>query len=265
MYNHDYLFTVARRIPPDGYPQRPTTRSYTNISQVTDFGMSRFVPEPTNPVVAAAADPSSATRSSTPNDNTLPASGASASADGQYEDGGGSSNGSGSDAGAATASYGGRNDTENCNGNGNDSDNDDGGGVDQQLLPRSASGFEIYNGSGIRGGTPATTSELDDAAATSSSGGGSGGGGGGGGLVGNAIRGVVRWGRGARTTTTTADVMGADEVVEPRGSGGGGRREERRLTTNLGTVAWAAPEMLFGGQDGRGEYTAKVSERASES
>lgn len=43
----------------------------------------------------------------------------------------------------------------------------------------------------------------------------------------------------------------------------GGRRSKRTrwpkqddlgLTTNLGTVAWAAPEMLMGG----GEYTAKV-------
>ncbi|CAM9146986.1 unnamed protein product, partial [Hapterophycus canaliculatus] len=30
------------------------------------------------------------------------------------------------------------------------------------------------------------------------------------------------------------------------------------LTTNLGTVAWAAPEMLLGGEGGRGEYTSKV-------
>lgn len=229
--------------------------------------MSRFVPEP-NPAVtaAAAADPSSATRSPTP-------SGAAASAGGQREDGGGSGSGAGAGAGPATASHGRAND----NGNDGNDDNDGGIGVggdrnssreesDQQLRPRSASGFEIYSGGGSRGGTAATAANLDDAAATSGSGGGgscSGGGGGGGGLVGDAIRGVVRWGRGARTTTTTtADVVGADDVVELRGGGGGGRGEERRLTTNLGTVAWAAPEMLFGGQDGRGEYTAKVSEQA---
>lgn len=37
-----------------------------------------------------------------------------------------------------------------------------------------------------------------------------------------------------------------------------GGREEIGLTTNLGTVAWAAPEMLLAGEGGRGEYTSKV-------
>ncbi|CAM9808478.1 unnamed protein product, partial [Laminaria digitata] len=56
------------------------------------------------------------------------------------------------------------------------------------------------------------------------------------------LRGATRWGRkslarGTGTGTTPAGKLG--------------------LTTNLGTVAWAAPEML--GADGsRGEYTAKV-------
>ncbi|CAM9160203.1 unnamed protein product [Ectocarpus sp. 4 AP-2014] len=68
---------------------------------------------------------------------------------------------------------------------------------------------------------------------------------GGGGRVGGALSGVARWGRDSRPTAGGA---GAGE----RGLG---------LTTNLGTVAWAAPEMLRGGEGGRAEYTAKVSRR----
>lgn len=36
------------------------------------------------------------------------------------------------------------------------------------------------------------------------------------------------------------------------------QEDSMALTTNLGTVAWAAPEMLCAGVDGRGGYTAKV-------
>lgn len=47
--------------------------------------------------------------------------------------------------------------------------------------------------------------------------------------------------------------------TKPDTAGREGRRTaELGLTTNLGTVAWAAPEMLAGGEDGRGEYTSKV-------
>lgn len=68
---------------------------------------------------------------------------------------------------------------------------------------------------------------------------------GGGGRVGGVLSGVARWGRGARPTAGGA-------AAEERGLG---------LTTNLGTVAWAAPEMLRGAEGGRAEYTAKVSRR----
>lgn len=76
-----------------------------------------------------------------------------------------------------------------------------------------------------------------------------------GGRVGDVIRGVVRWGRGSRSTAA-----GAGIGATGRGADWGDEEEEPGLTTNLGTVAWAAPEMLLGGPGGRGEYTAKVRE-----
>lgn len=55
-----------------------------------------------------------------------------------------------------------------------------------------------------------------------------------------------------------------DDMVENGNRRGGGRGRNRKaglgLTTNLGTVAWAAPEMLLVGEGGRGEYTSKVTE-----
>lgn len=49
-------------------------------------------------------------------------------------------------------------------------------------------------------------------------------------------------------------------AAETKGRETGGRvgGAEWGLTTNLGTVAWAAPEMLLAGESGRGEYTYKV-------
>lgn len=62
---------------------------------------------------------------------------------------------------------------------------------------------------------------------------------------------------GARTPANPAVGDGGFDVGGP-GARKSVRRAELSLTTNIGTVAWAAPEMLMGGESGRGEYTAKV-------
>ena len=71
------------------------------------------------------------------------------------------------------------------------------------------------------------------------------------------LRGVARWGRSSwargRGTTPVGSSAGSSESAAGEDEGKG----ELGLTTNLGTIAWAAPEMLVG--DGsRGEYTTKV-------
>lgn len=91
----------------------------------------------------------------------------------------------------------------------------------------------------------------------SSGGWGAGIGGGGGGSWG--LRRAVHWGRGWRAPGTAGS--GAAGRDDGAGTERGGRGEEVGLTTNLGTVAWAAPEMLSGGGSRRAEYTAKVNGR----
>lgn len=73
-----------------------------------------------------------------------------------------------------------------------------------------------------------------------------------------------RFGRGAGHRGGGARAGGASDGAR-QGAGEQDRkaeagRVEMGLTTNVGTVAWAAPEMLVGGEGGRGEYTAKVGQ-----
>lgn len=71
------------------------------------------------------------------------------------------------------------------------------------------------------------------------------------------LRGAVRWARGFGASGPLAaggvSPVGREETTQ------GGGKGELGLTTNLGTVAWAAPEMLLSGEGGKGEYTSKVS------
>lgn len=81
----------------------------------------------------------------------------------------------------------------------------------------------------------------------------------------SGLRGSARWARGG---VKAPGMVSGGAVGSGRGgrAGGGGAAERGSdrefvglgLTTNLGTVAWAAPEMLLGGEGGRGEYTSKV-------
>lgn len=74
------------------------------------------------------------------------------------------------------------------------------------------------------------------------------------------FRGASRWGRsswGPGTATTPARGTSAGNSSDSA-AGEGEKKGELGLTTNVGTMAWAAPEMLLGGDGGRGEYTVKV-------
>ena len=150
-------------------------------------------------------------------------------------------------------------DADDDGGGGGDADGDDDGLLDLEekdglLASRGASSsIEIASGGSGTGGGDG----RGRTAASVPRDGGPAAGGGGGGRVGDAIRGVVRWGRGSRSTAAGA---GGGGGAAGRGAPGQQEEEEPGLTTNLGTVAWAAPEMLLGGQGGRGEYTAKVSD-----
>lgn len=71
------------------------------------------------------------------------------------------------------------------------------------------------------------------------------------------LRGAARWGRNSWARGTGTTPVGSSAGNSGSAAGEDEGKGELGLTTNLGTVAWAAPEMLVG--DGsRGEYTAKV-------
>lgn len=100
---------------------------------------------------------------------------------------------------------------------------------------------------------PASQSEINEQALDKSDGRGWG------------LRSAIRWGKGLKADpeTVASNRSGVGGGITPRrsdvaGTAGLGRREDLGLTTNLGTVAWAAPEMLIAGEGGRGEYTSKV-------
>lgn len=69
---------------------------------------------------------------------------------------------------------------------------------------------------------------------------------------------------GSKAGTTERSIAKRRGSPQAGGRGGAGRvaagagTGDLGLTTNLGTVAWAAPEMLLSGEGGRGEYTSKV-------
>lgn len=215
----------------------PVKRCFEPFVQVTDFGMSRFVPERVSAVDASAqytppAAPLSS--SSSPAFGSKP-SAADVEADGETSDSGNpfsttpGAGGSGGGSSSRKDNVGRANEFESAS-------------AHAAIEEGSRGGGEGRGNGTAAGGTKRVAGKGDDA-----------GDGGSWGLRGAARWGISSWARGTGTAPAGSSAGNSESAA-----GEDGGKGELGLTTNLGTVAWAAPEMLVG--DGsRGEYTAKVS------
>lgn len=216
----------------------PVKNCFESIVQVTDFGMSRFVPERVSSVAASAqyTPPAAPLSSSSSPAFVSKPSAADVEADGETSDSGNpfsippGAGGSGSSSSTTTrASVGRANAFESAS-------------AHAAIEEGSRGGGEGRGNGTAAGGTKRIAGKGDDTGDDGSWG----------------LRGVARWGISSWARGTGTAPAGSSAGNSESAAGEDEGKGELGLTTNLGTVAWAAPEMLVG--DGsRGEYTAKVS------
>lgn len=213
---------------------------FKSITQVTDFGMSRFVPQPASAIAASGSftPPVAPSSSSGLGNASSPAADVDVEADGEAPDFANNPfstppdarGGSGSSSSSSRADAGQANTFESTSAH--------------ATIEEGSRGGAEGRGNGTGAGRTKRTAGKGDIKDDGGSWG---------------LRGATRWGRKslARGTGTGTTPAGSSPRNSESAAGEVEGKGELGLTTNLGTVAWAAPEML--GADGsRGEYTAKV-------
>ena len=217
----------------------PLKGFFESIAQVTDFGMSRFVPERMSAVAAPTSytPPAAPLSSSVLSNASMPAFVTSAPSSAEVEAGGETPDSGNPFSTPPDACGSGRSRADL-----GQADAFDGTSAHAATEEGPGGGGEGRDSGTVAGGRTKRSAGIGDGRDDGGSWG---------------LRGAARWGR-----SSWARGMGATPVGSSAGSSGSAAGDdegkgELGLTTNLGTVAWAAPEMLVG--DGsRGEYTAKV-------